>query len=42
VLQSTHLALDPSAAMDNDRHQRHIEKQILPDLKNNEKTMLSI
>jgi hypothetical protein len=42
VLQSTHLAPAPSAAVDNDGHQRHVEKQISPDLKNDEKTTLSI
>jgi hypothetical protein len=42
VLQSTHLAPASSAAVDNDGHQRHIEKQISPDLKNSEKTTLPI
>jgi hypothetical protein len=42
VLQSIHLAPAPSAAVDNDGHQRHVEKQILPDLKNSEKTTLPI
>jgi hypothetical protein len=32
----------PSIAVDNDKHQRHIEKQILPDLMNGEKTTLPI
>jgi hypothetical protein len=34
--------LGPSAVVDHDRHQRHIEKQISPDLKNGEKTTLPI
>jgi hypothetical protein len=42
MLQSTHLAPAPSAVVDNDGHQRHVEKQISPDLKNDEKTTLSI
>jgi hypothetical protein len=33
LLQSIHLAPAPSAAADNDESHRHVEKQILPDLK---------
>jgi hypothetical protein len=32
----------PSAVVDNDKRQRHVEKQTSPDLKNGEKTKLSI
>jgi hypothetical protein len=42
VLQSTHLAPATSSVMDNDGYQRHVEKQISPDLKNGEKTTLPI
>jgi hypothetical protein len=42
LLQSNLLALAPSAATDNDEHRRHVEKQISPDLTNNEKTKLPI
>jgi hypothetical protein len=41
-LQSTHLASAPSATVENDRRQRHVEKHISPDLINGEKTMLLI
>jgi hypothetical protein len=41
-LQSTHLAPVPSVAAENDRRQRHVEKQISPDLMNGEKTTLPI
>jgi hypothetical protein len=42
LLQSIHLAPAPNAVVNNDKHQRHVEKQISPDLKNGEKTKLSI
>jgi hypothetical protein len=38
LLESIHLAPVPSAVMENDKHQRHVEKQISPDLKSGEKT----
>jgi hypothetical protein len=41
-LQSTHLAPTHNAAMDNDGHQRHVEKQISLDLMNGEKITLPI
>jgi hypothetical protein len=41
-LQSIHLASAPSAVADNDKHWRHVEKQISPDQKNGEKTKMSI
>jgi hypothetical protein len=41
-LQSTHLALTPNTAVDNDECQRHAEKLISLDLKNGEKTKLPI
>jgi hypothetical protein len=42
LLQSIRLVLVPNAAVDNDRRQRHNEKEISPDLKNGEKTKLPI
>jgi hypothetical protein len=42
VLQSIHLTPAPNAVVYNDEHQRHVEKQISPDLKNGEKTTLPI
>jgi hypothetical protein len=42
VLQNTHLAPAPSAVVDNNGHQRQVEKQISPDLKNSKKTTLPI
>jgi hypothetical protein len=41
-LQSIHLGPAPSAIVDIYKRQRHVEKQISLDLKNNEKTKLSI
>jgi hypothetical protein len=43
LLQSTHLAPVTSSVVDNDERQQHdVERQISPDLKNNEKTKQSI
>jgi hypothetical protein len=42
LLQSNLLALAPSATADNDERRGHIEKQISPDLTNDEKTKLPI
>ena len=41
-LQRNHLAPAASVIADNDERQRHIEKQISPDLKNSEKTKMPI
>jgi hypothetical protein len=42
LLHSIYLAPAPNIAVDNDKHQRHVEKQISPDLMNGEKTTLPI
>jgi hypothetical protein len=42
LLPSIYLAPAPSVTVDNDKHKRHIEKQISQDLMNGEKTTLPI
>jgi hypothetical protein len=42
LLQSIYLAPAPSIAVDNNKHQRHVEEQISLDLMNDEKTTLPI
>jgi hypothetical protein len=41
LLQSIHLVPAPRPVVDNDKHRRHVKKQISPDLKSGEKTKLS-
>jgi hypothetical protein len=41
-LESIHLAPSPCAVVDIDKFQQHVDKHISPNLKNGEKTRLSI